>query len=241
MPKPTIENFGSFEKENSGDSGDPINVTVTFAGTNRYCVFIVAFNNNDLQDVSSVVIDPGGGDELALAFVTGSRFAVGPDDGQAETWSVKDPPVGTFTVRAILSLTTRINEKACGGCWALSDVDQDAPITDQGGFSCTCANGNDTLTSTVDHLLFGGMYLEDGTTISIDAPAVEDVELVLGQDAAHYGHTDGTATSTKIEWSYSSDKSAGSMISIKGGAVVTARGPRPVVVGRSSATRASVY
>ena len=97
--------------------------SVGISGANRALLVGVCFNNNDNQSPTSVVIDPNGGNETALAWLNNAAGIVGGDDGHCTIWGVKNPPTGTFTVRVTLGQTTRASEALVVGAWPLTGVD----------------------------------------------------------------------------------------------------------------------
>lgn len=199
-----------------GSSGDPIDITgVVIGGVDRYLAVVIEFNNNDFQVVDSVQIDPGGGDETDLSELAGTLGII-EDDGYSVIWGVVNPPVGTFTVRVILSSDTASDELAAAVAYPMTGVLQSDPVGDTGSFSGVSGSPSVSLTSSPNEQVLGGAFVEEVTGVSLDSPGVQDFEPSPQADTAGFGHQDGAASFTMAWTLGSSDKTVASAAAFAG-------------------------
>jgi hypothetical protein len=117
----TVEDIATGFIENTGTT---VTVTgVTIVGEDRHLIVLVGFNNDNLQTISSVVLDPGG---LNLS-LTSLGTAIEQDDSYVAVYSLEDPPLGTFMVRAVISASLEVATATPGhlmgvAVWSLSNV-----------------------------------------------------------------------------------------------------------------------
>lgn len=217
MTAPVILTAVNADDVGWGSSGNPIDITgVVISGVNRYLAVCVGYNNNDFQTIVSVTIDPGGGDETSLAAIAGTLGIIS-DDGYTEMWGVADPPVGTFTVRVIITADTFAAELAAATAYPMTGVNA-SPIGDAGAFSGVTDNPSVTLTSSTDDIVIGCTFVEGppNDTSIIDSPGVEDFQVSPQADTYAAGHQAG-ASSVTIAWTLvSSDKTVASAVSFAG-------------------------
>jgi len=204
----------------TGGSTTQVDISsVVITGSNKYLLVAVGFNNDDLQTVSSVTIDPGGGDETALSVISGSRSTFGPDDGYTELWAVTNPPSGTFTVRAIISAQLRVTGHTLGaGSWSFSGVDQDTPVGTAATAGADAANLQVTITSATNEFAVATGFIEGAptfTAINGTSGVVEDWDDTPADDSTAGGHVAGASPNVVIGWNHSADKTVRSGISVK--------------------------
>ena len=207
-------------------SVDILNVTTT--GSDTYLLVALGFNNHNSRanpdDITSVVLDPGGGDETALSLIANTK-AQTTDDGLTALYGVKPPSVTNKTVRITIATATLSGDDLAGGAWPLTGVDQTTPAEGGGnnnGVSATPASA--TITSETDDLVFGCMFSEGITDQAVAGATVEDwqVSTLDGFNGAH----EAGAASVVLDWTQTNDKWAASACNINQAAGVTRAPPQ---------------
>ena len=184
-------------------------LSVDTSGSNTALVVAVCFNNNVEQLPTTVVLDPGGASQTSLTWLdnaAGITPASGTrDDGHCSIWGVKNPPSGTFTVRATIATVTDPAEGLFAGAWPLTGVNQTTPFGTAVGNQGTSNSATVVVGSNTDELVLGAVFSEIGT----DTTGADTVDWLLNsvsgtQDDSGGQHKDGAATSTTLTWSVSS-------------------------------------
>ena len=155
-----------------------LNITnVAITGANRYLLVAVCYGPEDTKSTDSVVLDPSGA-AIDLTHLDNAT-AVFDNDCQCQLWGLLAPPLGTFTVRVTLTGTPNSGEDLIGGAWPLSGVDQVDP---RRTVVTNAADGDPevTVSSAAGEIVFGAVFMEDGTAMQIQAPGVEDWEINSG-------------------------------------------------------------
>lgn len=218
MAKPTIGTLitNSVNGTGQGNAANPLNLSsVVIGGSARYLLVVLAWNDDANERLSSVTIDPGGPDETSLAVIAGTSADI-EDDGFSEIWGVKNPPLGTFTVRCILDNGLLVSGHIFAAtAYPLTGVDQGTPVGDSGAFAGTTSNPGVTLSSSTEELVLGCAFIEDQGSMQIQSPGVEDAEITPADDTFASGHEDGQ-TSVTIDWNCTSDKVVASAVSLNG-------------------------
>jgi len=202
--------------DNGGSGSTPLDITsVDTSGSNAYLLVGVCINNDDNESVSTVILDPGGGDETSLTWLDNAAAAVS-DDGRCELWGVVNPPGGTFTVRITLSAQLLDGRAIVAGAWPLTGVDQTDPRGSVATNSATSGNANVTITSNTDEVVFGTAFIENQSDLEYSGPGTEDWDIIDGSTDNSVGaHENGASPDVQIDWTNTSDKWAAIGVSIK--------------------------
>lgn len=189
-----------------GDASTPSTLnlsTLTISGTNRYLLTAVAYNNDNLETVSSVVLDPTGLNVPLTHIATG----VSEDDGLVALYGLVNPPTGTYTIRATLSaaLIDSGQHAAFLGAWALAGIDQDEPIrSSDGNGGQDVSSIQVTLSTQVGDLVLGAAFCEGAANDNLDfvsvSPAEDDWDTSAGWDSSIGSHRVALGTSTQMRW-----------------------------------------
>jgi hypothetical protein len=208
----------------SGSSTKTVNITgLNISGSNKYLLVAVCFNPWDSDDgnpneIVSVTLDPGGGDETALALID-DTFANDMDDSRAELWGVVNPPDGSnFTVRVIARDNMRDSDyMLSGGAWPLTGVKQSDPTRTVATNADESSNANVDVDSAADEIVFGCAHIEQSSSMYLsESPAVESYHVENPSDDSAAGGYDASGTSTvTLNWDNSSDHWAAIGVSIK--------------------------
>ena len=196
---------------------DTLDITnIEISGENRYLLVGLCYGPEGPPDsTTSVVLDPGGGSETSLTLLDNTSSTM-ENDARCELWGALSPPTGSnFTVRATLNQPTADQYyPIIGGAWPLSGVHQTVP---RGTVVTSAANGSPSVTvsSAEDEIVFGTVFMEDGSVMQIQSPGLEDWE-VHSDSIAAGAHSAG-ASSVTLDWtsSPSSDKYAAIAVSMK--------------------------
>ena len=202
---------------------------VTTAGSNRAIVVGVVFNNNEREvtpvgmDITSVKFDPGGGNEISLSAVSGTKTAddgVGAtayDDGVCELFAVANPANSvTAGVEVVIEKTTLADDGFFIFVWVFSGVDQTTPCNNGTANKSEAGSSNPavTVTSATDDLALGiGFFEGHGNTVTHGAGPTSRYNINLGGTSDDNGwFWDWTgAASRAFSWTASiSDKWAAS-------------------------------
>lgn len=224
---PVVEDVRSASASNQPSSVDITGVQIS--GDERYLLVGVGLNNDELETVSSVVLDPGGANETALSSLNAA--GVIEDDGRTELWGVVAPPTGTYTVRVTLSDSLLLPQHAVVGvAWALTNVDQDAPVR-----SATSASGITSPTTVPLATAEGDLVLgvgfceanvEQSLGFALAPPATVDASVNEGFDTSIAGRVVATGAATGIAWTMTSpDKNVASAVALVGGTEDPGPGP----------------
>lgn len=177
---------------------------VGISGTNRALVVGVCFNNNN-QSRSSVVIDPGGTDQTSLTWLDNAAGITGGgtgDDGHCTIWGVKNPPVGSFTVRVTIAGTTLSSSEALiAGAWPLTGVDQTTPFGTAVGNDGVSTGANVTLnwTNADDKWAAIGVSVKP-------SPGGDAADFLAGEDVKLLGLA--TEDPVRLRWSVTNESTA---------------------------------
>jgi len=217
MPLSTIEDSKIGGSENSGTSETISGIVIS--GLNRYLLVGAGMLNtgDGTKTFTSVVLDPGGGDETTLAAIVDTDAIVGPDDGRVGFYGLANPPTGTFDILITFSGSKASGEWGGGIAWALSEVNQSTPVSDGNAFTGTTATPNADLTTDVNDYCFGVCFEETGgTTVAGPTAGTEDFDndATSSGDGFAGGHQAGSATTTNIAFAAINDKVVMSCIAI---------------------------
>ena len=209
--------------------------TVTPAGSDRALVVGIVFNNNNRestsgQDITRVAFDDGGGNELVLTAVSGTKTAddgVGAtayDDGVCEFFAGVAPATSAETVTVTIENATSADDGMFIFVWAFSGVDQTTPCNNgtanksEGGST----NPAVTVTSAVDDLALGIGFFEghaDTVTHAAGPTSRYNVNLGGGSDDNGWFFDWTGAASRAFSWTASvNDKWAASGCNVQEGA-----------------------
>ena len=185
---------------------DTVNLAtdVTIAGADRLLIAVVAFNNNGIETVSSVTLDPTG-TPLALTFLA---QATQSNDSRIELWYRIAPPLGTFDVEAVLDGSLGGTEGLTLAAVNITDVRQITP------FGTAVTNVGDTnplevtgIVSAVGDLATGFATREGAGTVTLDA-GTEIWNFIIGsggEEARNAGATKPGAASVDFSWTMSAN------------------------------------
>ena len=195
---------------------------VGISGADRYLLVSVCYGPEADQRTTSVVLDPGGPSQTALTHLDGAT-AVFDNDCLCELYGTLAPPIGTFTVRAIIQVAVGAAYDLTAGAWPLSGVDQTTPRGTVVANGQDTGNGNPTVTvsSAAGEIVFGAAHVEDATSLQIQSPGVEDWEISLNDSGAGT-HAPG-ASSVTLNWTAApnnDDKFAAIAVAIKPARVI---------------------
>jgi len=215
--------IGTIASASANGSNSTLDVTgVNLSGQNAVVVF-VGYNNNNLETVTSVVIDPGGANQTDMGAALASIFNTqsGNDDGRIYVFGLVNPPQGTFTIRVTFSAALLGSHGSNVVVYPLSGVNTAAAFGTPGTNEQDSANGNVTVPSASGELVLAGLSGETIDASTVASPAVEDTDLSGGSGSTAYqlatAHRDGAGPSVAFSWSHSNDHWAAAGVSVKPG------------------------
>lgn len=223
MAIPSVAGSANGISASAGTTADA-SLTIT-AGSNR---LLLAFPGGDDSDtetntITSVVLDPGGGDEASFTYASIRARNVYSTNRNAlsEVWYLKEanfPATGTYTVRATIS-------EAGLYCWVgvsqIDDVDQTTPL---GNSNTSTGNGVPTASVTTgdtNSLVFGGVGSHgnnSGNTPGSGVTEVWDNGAGSAGGGSDYlgGHRDAASTgSYTIDWTGSTGQYAEAIVEVR--------------------------
>ena len=222
-PSGTVS-IGTIGSAGAGGGNSQLNVTgVNLSGQNAVLVF-VGYNNDNFETVSSVVIDPGGANVNVPYLTDINNSRSGNDDARLYVYGLASPPQGTYTVR--VTFNTSLLNGSHAVVYALSGVSTASPFGTPG----TAENdgqGSVTVSTASGELVIAGMAAEYKGSTTVGSPAVEDRDLVTGNDSLATAHRDGTSGVVTFNWTGggSGDHWAAAGVSVKPGGCVENIGP----------------
>jgi hypothetical protein len=166
-----------------GDSGTSITVSgVDTTGSNTYLLVGLAYNNNDFQLPSSVVYDPGGGDEQSLSAIANTQFITPStgtrDDGLTQWFGGIVASNASKSVKMTLDAAIVTDEGACMVVIPLTGVDQTTPANNGTG---VIQDAGDTLnvnvTSASGDKVYGICFMEGASAETLAAGGGETNEV----------------------------------------------------------------
>ena len=211
-------------------NNNTVNVTgVNITGTNKYLLVGVGFNNNQLQNVSSVSIDLGGGDETNLTQIANTLAAI-QDDGLTDLWGVVNPPDGNFTVTVIIDTDdVSTGENLGAGVWVLNGVNQTVPTGNTDSFTNTSAMPTITVGIDANDTAFGCSFMEDESSQMNITTGVESWEQT-DLDGFGGGYNNTSAGNMTVAWTTSgNDKTCASGVEINA-AIAAPAGRRKITL-----------
>jgi hypothetical protein len=210
-----------------GSSGNTyVDVTgVNLSGRNAVVVF-VGYNNNGLQTVSSVVVDPGGANTTIPYLADRNNTQSGGEDARTYLFGLANPPQGTYTVRVNFSGSIGSSYGINVVVYPLSGVDTSAAFRTPGTAENDGSTSSVTVPSAAGDLVLAGVSGETIDVSTVASPAVEDRDIgggsCSGTDCSNNmatAHRDGAATSVNFSWSHANDHWAAVGVSVKPGCV----------------------
>jgi hypothetical protein len=192
---PTVN--ASAQNQASLSSTVDVSITITSSAGRVLIGFGFVWTGSETDNFSSVVFDPGGGDEASFSYEAQSRNVyTGGAEMLSEAWSlVLDDGVssGTYTVRfTFASVATRIQ----GHVW-----ETDANTTDPVGASGSGTGSGttalvDVTTTAANSLVAGALILRSNTTFTPGADDTEELEFALGNNSTWSGYTPAASINT---------------------------------------------
>ncbi|HEX9730119.1 MAG TPA: hypothetical protein VGA37_16605, partial [Gemmatimonadales bacterium] len=189
---------------------------VNLSGRNAVVVF-VGYNNDNLETVTSVVIDPGGASQTSMgAALTTINNS---DDARIYIFGLVNPPQGSFTIRVTFSaaLATGRGSNVCA--YPLTGVDTANPFGTPATNQADSATGNVTVPSAAGELVLAGIAGETIGTSTVASPAIEDADVQGGSGSTiHHlatAHRDGAAPNVTFNWSHLNDHWTAAGISVR--------------------------
>ena len=218
--------IGTIASASFGGSGGNTYVNVpgvNLSGRNAVVVF-VGYNNNGLQTVSSVVIDPGGANVAVPYLADRNNTQSGSEDARTYLFGLVNPPQGTYTVRVNFSGSVGASFGINVVVYPLSGVDTSAAFRTPGTAEQSSSSSSVTVPSAVGDLVLAGVSGETINVSTVASPAVEDRDIgggsCSGTDCSNNmatAHRDGAATSVNFSWSHDNDHWAAVGVSVKPG------------------------
>jgi hypothetical protein len=165
----------------------------TASGDNRLLLVGLAFDNDNLETVSSVTYN-----SVALT----SQIQINnTDDAWAEIWTLVAPDTGTHDM--VLTFSTSLLQQATVGVMSLTGVDQTTPVsaTASDNTPATAASHTLNISSATDELVVDVLAGESLTSITADGSQTERWNLNNGFS---YGgcSTKAGAASVDMIWSF---------------------------------------
>jgi len=218
-PSGGVVTIGSIASASANGSNSTLDVTgVNLSGQNAVVVF-VGYNNNDLETVTSVVIDPGGPNQtdMGAALATDNEA----DDARIYVFGLVNPPQGTFTIRVTFNTALNSSHGSNIVVYPLSGVDTGAAFGTPATNNNTNANGNVSVPSASGELVLAGLAGETIDLTTVAPPAVEDRDIAggscSGTDCNHHlatAHQDGSSPNVNFSWSHDNDHWAAAGVSV---------------------------
>lgn len=202
MAVPTINSLG----EDSGSNVTTLDITVTVAAeTDDALLALIPFadGSGSTATISSVVLDPGGGDEAAFTFSDQNSTSISAYE-RVEAWYLLNPPVGTFTVRITASEEL---SRLFGEISQAFPVNQTDPYGATGTGSGTGTSFTASVTTTAaDSAVLGILYSNAGDSDLVPDDETELMDRVQTGTNGWAGH-EPAATTGSYTISVTSDNS----------------------------------
>lgn len=177
--------------------------------------------------VSSVVFDPGGGDEASFTYETHATASDVTNIWRVELWYlVLDDGVssGSYTVRVTYSAQVG---RAHNSSWEVSGADTTDPIGATATASGQSSEVSVTVTTTETNSLVGmGINYYDNTTFTAGTGDTEETEYGTGGSSTWTGHTPASTTGDYTV-SCTDDASGGKLWAAVGAEILEAGGAPP--------------
>lgn len=225
--------IGTIASASATGGNTTLDVTgVNLSGRNAVVVF-VGYNNENLETVSSVVIDPGGANVSIPYRADVNHSGSGDDDARLYIFGLVNPPQGTFAIRVTFNTALTASRWSNVVVYPLSGVNTAAPFGTAGTNFATSANGNITVPSASGELVLGGVAGETIGESTVASPSVEDRDIPAGggNHSLATAHRNGAGPNVNFSWSHANDHWAAAGVSVKPGAgcpvLTEAIGPEP--------------
>lgn len=177
-----------------------LNITHTFGGSDRYGFCNFATNAGGVS-ATSVVIDPGGGDELAMAEV----YRVSTAGMSGHMWGVVAPPTGTFTVR----ITMPGLDNIAGRVISWTGVDQSTPIGTAVTHTDTGTSATVDVSSESGDLVIDSLGQRDATGLAAGGGQTQRWQDTGTNDNVTACSTEPGAGTVTISWSWTNSTNFG--------------------------------
>lgn len=216
--------MGTIASASANGSNSSLNVTgVNLTGRNAVVVF-VGYNNNSLETITSVVIDPDGADVSIPYLADANNTQSGNDDARIYLFGMVNPPQGTFTIRVTFSAALQSNHGSNIVVYPLSGVNTATPFGTPGTNENDSSTSNVTVSSATGELVLAGVTGETIDVSTVASPAVEDRDIFGGtcsgtdcnQNTAT-AHRNGASPNVTFSWSHDNDHWAAVGVSVKPG------------------------
>lgn len=180
---------------NDGNNPSSLDVSITTqTQTNSVLIaWALSFDAN-VPDVTSIVIDPGGGDEESFTYESEVNSKPGGYNIHIECFYLIDPPVGSYTVRFTWN---EAQTRALAFVQQFKDAHQTDPLGASGTGSGTSEEGSvDVTTGTANSLVLGCVYTDYLTNLTPGSGDTERLDVIRGGTVGWAGDTPATTTGT---------------------------------------------